>query len=127
VKTKSGRHYDDRFSEILKLPSGSATAALSTTLAAPIAAVPAATATRRPRFARARFINCERPTFERFAVNFRNCLLRVCVGAHRNKGEAARFAGKFVLHQHDFLHRASLRKKLLQFVFGGVKWEISHV
>jgi hypothetical protein len=103
---------------------------LSAAIAASIpatAAVAATTAARRARFARARFINSESPAFKGLTVNFRDCLLRICIGAHRDKREATRFAGELVLHKHDFLHCASLRKKLLQFVFGGIEWEISHV
>jgi hypothetical protein len=80
-----------------------------------------------PWFARTRFVYGKRPAFEVFSINLRDGFLRIGVRTHRDKGEATGFAGKFVLHQHDFLDRAGLRKKLLQFVFGGIKWEISHV
>jgi hypothetical protein len=86
------------------------------TIAASIATtatIAASAAAWGPRFARARFINGERSSFESFAVNFRDRLLRVLVGTHSHKREAAGFAGKFVLHEHDFLHRACLRKELL--------------
>jgi hypothetical protein len=77
------------------------------------ATIAAATAAGWAWFARARFINGQRSALESLAVYFRDRLLRVLVGAHGHKSEAAGFAGKFVLHEHDFLHRASLRKKLL--------------
>jgi hypothetical protein len=108
------------FRKYLKYWSRLTAAALSATIATTIAATTtvatastASTASWRPRFAWTGFVNGERSAFERLAVNFRNCLLRVLVGAHRHKSEAARFAGKFVLHEHDFLNRASLWKKLL--------------
>jgi hypothetical protein len=87
-------------------------AAIAASIAA-TATVAASAAAWGPRFARTRFINGQRSTFESFAVYFRDRLLRVLVGAHGHKSEAAGFAGKFVLHEHDFLDRASLRKKLL--------------
>jgi hypothetical protein len=89
-------------------------AAIAASITATATATIAAAATAwGPRFARTRFINGERSSFESLAVYFRDRLLRVLVGAHGHKSEAAGFAGKFVLHEHDFLHRASLRKKLL--------------
>jgi hypothetical protein len=90
-------------------------AAIATSIATvtATATATATTATGRTWFARARFINGERPAVERFAINFRNRFLRVLVGAHGHKSEAAGFASEFVLHEHDFLDRASLSKKLL--------------
>jgi hypothetical protein len=89
---------------------------LSATIAASIATtatIAAPAAAWRPRLARTRFINGESSSFDSLAVYFRDCLLGVLVGAHSYESEAAGFAGKFVLHEHDFLHRASLRKELL--------------
>jgi hypothetical protein len=100
-------------------------AALSTAVAATIPTVTAST--RWARFARSRFIYGESAPFQLCAVNFGNGLLGILVGAHSHKGESARFSSEFVLHQHDFLDRARFGKKLLKFVFGRVKWEISHV
>jgi len=102
------------FKKIINESSRLTAAALSA-IAASITAttIAAATAAWRPWFARARLINGQRSAFERLPVYFRDCLLRVLVGAHGHKREAAGFAGKFVLHEHDFLHRACLRKELL--------------
>jgi hypothetical protein len=102
------------FTKIINGLSRLTAAALSAIAASITAAtIAAATATWRPWFARARLINGQRSAFERLPVYFRDCLLRVLVGTHGHKSEAAGFAGKFVLHQHDFLHRACLRKELL--------------
>src|SRR5205823_3017758 len=114
---ESGRR-SDRFLKYLerwrRLTSAALSAVATTaTITTTATATATATASRRARFARARFINRESPAFEGLTVNFRDCLLRICIGAHCDKGEAARFAGELVLHQHDFLHRASLREKLL--------------
>jgi hypothetical protein len=110
---KSGR----RATALKKIINGSSrlTAAALSAIAASIATatIAPATAAWRPWFARARLINGQRSAFERLPVYFRDCLLRVLVGAHGHKREAAGFAGKFVLHEHDFLHRACLRKELL--------------
>jgi hypothetical protein len=113
MKQKSGRR-SDRFYENINRLSRLTAAALSAVAASITAAtIAAATAAWRPWFARARLINGQRSAFERLPVYFRDCLLRVLVGAHCHKSEAAGLAGKFVLHEHDFLHRACLRKELL--------------
>ena len=96
--------------------SGRLTTAALSAIAASIATaatIAATAAAWRPGFARTRFINGKGSSFERLAVYFRDRLLSVLVGAHGDKSKAAGFAGKFVLHEHDFLHRAGLRKELL--------------
>src|SRR5205085_10821693 len=112
AKEKSGRR-SDRFSQNLIDEDGLTSATLSAVATTSAVTATTAAAAWRTWFARTRFINGERAPLERLAINFRNRLLRILVGAHRDKGEAARFAGEFVLHQHDFLHRTGLRKKLL--------------
>jgi hypothetical protein len=104
------------YSSRLTTAALSATAAIATSIAtatATAATIAATAAAWGPRFARTRFINGQRSSFDGLAVYFRDRLLRVLVGAHGHKSEAAGFAGKFVLHEHDFLHRACLRKELL--------------
>jgi hypothetical protein len=95
------------------LSAATIAASITTATTIPAASATATAAAWRPRFARTRFVDGERSSFDRFAVYFRDCLLGILVGAHSHKSEAAGFAGKFVLHEHDFLHRASLRKELL--------------
>jgi hypothetical protein len=86
-----------------------------------------ATAPGRTLFARSGLVDRQRPAFYSLAVDLGDRVLRVLIGAHCHKGEAARFPGKFVLHQHDFLDSASLGEEFLKFVLGRVEWEISHV
>jgi hypothetical protein len=93
--------------------------------AASITATPAAT--WRTRLARTRFIDGKRPALNRFAVELGDGVLSLLVRAHGDEGKTARFAGKFVLHQHDLLHRPGLGEEFLQFVFGRVEGKISYV
>jgi hypothetical protein len=102
---------------------------LSAAVATSIATVTATTTATAwwARLARTRFVHGQSTAFELRAVDFRNRFLRICVGGHCDESESTGFAGEFVLHQHDFLNWARFGKKLLKFIFGGVKWEISHV
>ena len=106
-----------------------AAAAVATATASAVTAVAASTTatTGRPRLARARLVYRERPALNRLAVQLADGVLRFLIRPHGDKGKAARFAGEFVLHQHDFLHRAGLREELLEFVFGRVEGEITYV
>jgi hypothetical protein len=82
-----------------------AATAVSTT-AATIAA--ATTTTGRSRFSRASLIHGQWPAFNCLSVEFRDGALSVLFGTHRDKRKATRFAGEFVLHEGNFLHRAGL-------------------
>jgi adenine-specific DNA methylase len=115
-----------------------AVAAAATTVAAAATAITAATtaaasatvataATWRASFTWASFVHGERTAFDRLAVELADRLLRIGVGRHRHKREAARFTGKLILHQRDLLHRASLSEKILQIRFGRVEGKISYV
>jgi hypothetical protein len=110
--------------------SAVASAAAVTAAATTVTAAAAATATATARWAglaRTGFIYRKGSAFHRFAIQLVDCVLRFLVRPHCDEGKAARFAGEFVLHEHDFLDSASLRKKLLQFVFGCVEGKISDV
>ena len=104
-----------------------AVAAATITAAAAAITTTAAAATWRTRFARTRFVHGQGPAFDGFAVKFGDRFLRVGLIAHRDKGEAARFAGKFVLHESDFADRADLSEKILEVGFGGIEGKISYV
>jgi hypothetical protein len=104
----------------------SSTAAAAITTATTTAAA-AAAAARRARLTRPRFIHGQRPAFHAFAVKLSNGILSFLFRAHCYEGKPARFASEFVLHEGDFLHRAGLCEKLLQFVFGRVEGKISYV
>jgi hypothetical protein len=112
------------------LPAIPASAAVaSSTAAITTATTTAATAAaaRRARLTRPRFIHGQRPAFHAFAVKLSNGILSFLFRAHCYEGKPARFASEFVLHEGDFLHRAGLCEKLLQFVFGRVEGKISYV
>jgi hypothetical protein len=102
-----------------------ATATPAAVAAASITATPAAA--WRTRLARARFIDGQRTALDRFAVELGDGVLSLLVRAHGDEGKTARFAGKFVLHQHDLLHRPGLGEEFLQFIFGRVEGKISYV
>jgi len=104
-----------------------ASAATAVTSAPISAAASTTTTTRRTRFAGASFIHGQRPAFNGLAVEFRYRLLRICLGGHRNKGKAARFSGKLILHQCDLLHWSRLSEKILQICFGRVEGKIPYV
>src|SRR5262249_61296686 len=86
--------------------------------AAPLAACAAAAVAASPvaasattwwsRFSRASLVHCQWPAFNGLAVEFRDRVLGVLFGTHGDKCKATRFAGEFVLHQGNFLHRAGL-------------------
>ena len=127
---RGGRFSRDLFSlAAASLPAIPASAAVaSSTTAITTATTATATATaRRARLARSRFIHGQRPTFHAFAVKLSNGILSFLFRAHCYEGKPARFASEFVLHEGDFLHRAGLCEKLLQFVFGRVEGKISYV
>jgi hypothetical protein len=106
--------------------STTAVAAAAITAAAPAITTTAAAAWRT-RFPRTRFVHRQGPAFDRFAIKLRDGFLRVGLIAHCDKGEAARFAGKFVLHESDFADRADLSEKVLEVRFGGIEGKISYV
>jgi len=106
-----------------------ATSAIATaTAAAAIASTSTAPAsTARSRFTRPCFVYRQGTAFDGFAVEVGDRFLRVGFTTHGDKGKTARFAGKFVLHEGDFLDRASLGEKILQVGFGSIEGKISYV
>ena len=103
-------------------------AATATTVTA--AATPAAattTATRRPCLTRPGFVHGQRTTFDGLPIELCNGSLSIRLRTHRDKGEATRLAGEFVLHERNFRDRSGLRKKLLQFVFRRIEGKIAYV
>ena len=103
-----------------------AAAVASATAAAPAATV-AAAATGRASFTRACFVYGQRPAVNGFAIEFSDRLLRILLRAHRHEREAARFAGKLILHQRDLLDWSRLSEKILKIGFGRVEGKISYV
>jgi hypothetical protein len=109
-------------------PIATAAATISTTsAAAAVAATSTAATTTRSCFTRSCFIYSQGTAFDGLAVEVGDRFLRVGFTAHRDKGKPARFPGKFVLHEGDFLDRASLGEKVLQVGFGGIEGKISYV
>jgi hypothetical protein len=108
------------------IASTSATAIAAATITAAAIATTAAPAWRT-RFPRTRFVHGQGPAFNRFAIKLRDGFLRVGLIAHCDKGEAARFAGKLVLHESDFADRADLSEEVLEVCFGGIEGKISYV
>jgi hypothetical protein len=113
-----------------------AATAISTTAAAVAAATTAASATATAVAAAttwwasltwASFVYSQRTTFDGLAIEFSDCLLRVCVRGHRDEGEPARLAGELILHQRDLLDWSSLSEKILEICFGRVEGKISYV
>jgi len=106
-----------------------ATSTIAATAAAAtaIASTSATSTTARSRFTRPCFVYGQGTAFDGLAVEVGDRFLRVGFTAHRDKGKTARFAGKFVLHEGDFLDRASLGEKILQVGFGGIEGKISYV
>jgi hypothetical protein len=127
---RGGRFSRDLFGlAAASLPAIPASAAVTSSTAAITTATTtaAAAAARRARLTRPRFIHGQRPAFHAFAVKLSNGILSFLFRAHCYEGKPARFASEFVLHEGDFLHRAGLCEKLLQFVFGRVEGKISYV
>jgi hypothetical protein len=128
---RGGRFSRDLFgSAAASLPAipASAAVAASSTAAITTATTTAATAAaRRARLTWPRFIHGQRPAFHAFAVKLSNGILSFLFRAHCDEGKPAGFAREFVLHEGDFLHRAGLCEKLLQFVFSRVEGKISYV
>jgi hypothetical protein len=109
------------------IPTSAAVASSTAAITAATTTATAAAAAWRARLARPRFIHSQRPAFHAFAVKLSNGTLSFLFRAHCYEGKPARFASEFVLHEGDFLHRAGLREKLLQFVLGCVEGKISYV
>jgi hypothetical protein len=108
--------------------SAAATTTVATAAVSSATAISAtAAASWRARFARACFVHGQRTAFDGFAVQLTDCFL--CVGfiAHCDESKAARFAGKLILHQHDFVYLSDLGEKVLKIGLGGVKGKISYV
>ena len=103
------------------------TVAAATTAAATAVAATTAAAAWWACFAWTSFVDRERPAFNGLAVEFRDRRLRISFRGHGDKGEATGLAGEFVLHERYLLDCASLREKLLQFVFGRIEREIAYV
>jgi len=111
-------------------PSTAVAAATTITAAAATAAVTAAAtaaAAGRTWFARASFVHGQRPSFDGFAIIFRDCFLCIGLRRHGDECEAARFTGEFVLHQGDFLHRPDPSEHILEIGLGRVEGKISYV
>ena len=53
--------------------------------------------------------------------------LRIGIARHGDEREAARFAGKFVLHQHHFSYRTGLREIILKIGFRRIERKIADV
>jgi hypothetical protein len=106
-----------------------ASAATVSTTAASVAAAAATTtaASRRTCLAGTSFVDRERTAFNGLAVELCDCRLSIGFRAHGDEGKAARLAGEFILHERHFLDWASLREKLLQFVFSRIEREIAYV
>jgi hypothetical protein len=104
-----------------------ATTAITAAAATVAAATSAAAATARARFTRTRFVHRQGPAFDGLAIELGDRFLRIGFIAHRDKSEAARFAGKFVLHKSDFLDGPGLGEKILEVSFGRVEGKISYV
>ena len=115
------------------IATAAAPAAIIAPATAPAAAVSAtATTTAIPSaagtfLAWARFIDRQRTTFQRFTVELIDRVLRICLTRHGDEGEAAGFAGEFVLHEHHFTDSARLSKQILKIRLSGVKREIPDV
>ena len=52
---------------------------------------------------------------------------RVRIARHGDECEAAGFTGQFVLHEHDFGDRASLREVVLEIGFGRVERQVPDI
>jgi len=104
-------------------------AATTTAAAAPAStAITAAAATAgRTILTRARFVHGQGATVKGVAVKHGDGLLRVFIRRHGDEGEAAGFAGEFVLHKHDFGDRASLREVVLEIGLGRVERQVADV
>ena len=100
--------------------------AAATTAAATVTAA-ATAATGRTWLARASFVHGQRPSFDGFAIIFRDCFLCIGLRRHGDECEAARFTGEFVLHQGDFLHRPDPSEHILKIGLGRVEGKISYV
>jgi hypothetical protein len=103
------------------------TATAAVAAAAATVTTPTTAATWRTRFARARFVNSQRPTFNGLAIELGDRFLRIGLARHGHEGEAARFTGELVLHQRDLLDRADCGEHVLKIGFGGVEGKIPYV
>ena len=87
-----------------------ATAVTATTAAVASAATSisaSATTAGWARLTRPGFVDRQGPSFYCLAVEFGDGILSILLRTHRNKSEATRLAGEFILHEGDFLHGAS--------------------
>jgi hypothetical protein len=112
------------------IATSTAVSTATTITAAATATVTAAattTATGRTWLARASFVHGQWPSFDGFAVIFRDCFLCIGLRRHSDECEAARFTGEFVLHQADFLHRPDSSEHILEIGLGRVEGKISYV
>ena len=69
----------------------------------------------------ARFVDLERPAFELLAVQLLNRLLRIGVGAHLDKAEAAGLSGGPIGDDGDRLAHARLSEQLFEILGGDVE------
>jgi hypothetical protein len=105
--------------------STTTTAAAPTTAAA--AAISAATTATRTLFARAGFVDGQRPAIERLAMELRDRRLRIGIIAHGDECKSARLAGELVLHQQHFRYRSRLREIILKVRLRCIEGEVAHV
>jgi hypothetical protein len=104
-----------------------ATTAAAVAAAAAAITAAAAPATWRTSFTRPGFVDRQRPTFDSFSVQLRDCVLGILLGCHCDECESARLTGELVLHERDFLNPARLGEKVLKIRLGRVEGKISYV
>lgn len=87
----------------------------------------ATTAAWRAVFAGTGLIDSQGTTVKFLAVKLIDCRLSFLVGGHGYEGESARAACEFVLHQHDFGYRATLREQVLNGNLGRVERQVADI
>jgi hypothetical protein len=104
------------------------TAAVATASAAAAAiTATAATPSLRASFARTRLVYGKSTTFNGFAIELGDGILRFLFRRHSHKSEATRLACEFILHKHDILHSTSLCEEILKVGFRRIERKISNV
>src|SRR5262245_6899053 len=106
-----------RHASVLEAPATSAAAARPAT--STTAAATAATLLR--------LVHAERTAVDGLAVDLRDRLLRLGVGAHRHEREAARATGVAIHHDVDVGDLAELREQLADRVGGGLEGQVANV
>jgi hypothetical protein len=98
----------------------------ATATATAITATAAAAGAGRTIFARASFVNRQRPAIDFFAVERLNGGIGSLLGFHADKREAARAAAEFVLDHIHFHDRAVRGEEVLELFLGGVEGKVSN-